>query len=48
MVRVFPFNDSLLCVYALGITPGNSCLEGVNLTDCKIIWKKRMREMKRK
>ena len=46
--RVTPFNDRVLCVYALGITPGNSGLEGVNLTDYKIIWKKRMREMKRK
>ena len=37
-----------LCLYALGIATGNSCLEGVSLKDCKIIWKTKMREMKTK
>ena len=41
-------NDRVLCVYALGIAPGNSCLEGVSLKDCKIIWKIKIREMKTK
>ena len=35
--RVTPFNDKVLCVYALGIAPGNSCLEGIYLTDYKMI-----------
>ena len=46
--KVTPFNDRVLCVYALGIAPGNSCLEGVSLKDYKIIWKIKMREMKTK
>ena len=37
--KVTPSNDRVLCVYALGIAPGNSCLEGVSLKDYKIIWK---------
>ena len=41
-------NDRVLCVYALGIAPGNSCLEGASLKDCKIIWKIKIREMKTK
>ena len=44
--KVTPSSDRVLCVYALGIAPGNSCLEGVSLKDCKIIWKIKMREMK--
>ena len=43
-----PSNDRVLCVYGLGIAPGNSCLEGVSLKDYKIIWKIKMREMKTK
>ena len=46
--KVTPSNDRVLCVYALGIAPGSSCLEGVSLKDCKIIWKIKMREMKTK
>ena len=46
--KVTPSNDRVLCVYALGIAPGNSCLEGVSLKDYKIIWKIKMREMKTK
>ena len=38
--KVTPSNDRVLCVYALGIAPGNSCLEGVSLKDYTIIWKK--------
>ena len=41
-------NDKVLCVYTLGIAPGNSCLEGVSLKDCKITWKIKTREMKTK
>ena len=44
--KVTPSNDSVLCVYALGIAPGNSFLEGVSLKDYKITWKIKMREMK--
>ena len=40
-----PSNDRVLCIYALGIVPGNSCLGGVNLKDCEIIWKMEMTEM---
>ena len=46
--KVTPSNDRVLCVYALGIAPGNSYLEGVSLKDYKIIWKIKMREMKTK
>ena len=46
--KVIPSNDRVLCVYALGIAPGNSCLEGIPLKDYKIIWKIKMREMKTK
>ena len=46
--KVTPSNDRVICVYALGIAPGNSCLEGVFLKDCKIIWKIKMREIKTK
>ena len=46
--KVTPSNDRVLCVYALGIAPGNSCLEGLSLKDYKIIWKIKMREMKTK
>ena len=46
--KVTPSNDRVLCVYALGIAPGNSCLEGVSLKDYKIIWKMKMSEMKTK
>ena len=46
--KVTPSNDRVLCVYTLGIAPGNSCLEGVSLKDYKIIWKIKMREMKAK
>ena len=35
--KVTPSNDRVLCVYALVIAPGNSCLEGVFLKDYKII-----------
>ena len=35
--KVTPSNDRVLCVYALGIVPANSCLEGVFLKDYKII-----------
>ena len=45
---VTPFNDRVLCVYALGIAPGSSCLEGIPLKDYKIIWKIKIREMKTK
>ena len=47
-IKVTLSNDRTLCVYALGIAPGNSCLEGVSLKDCKIIWKMKMKEMKAK
>ena len=46
--KVTPSNNRVLCVYALGIAPGNSYLEEVCLKDYKIIWKIKMREMKRK
>ena len=46
--KATPSNDRVLCVYALGIAPGNSCLEGVSLKDYKIIWKMKMREVKTK
>ena len=46
--KVTPSNDAVLCVYALGIAPGNSCQEGVSLKDYKIICKIKMREMKTK
>ena len=46
--KVTPSNDRVLCVCALGIVPGNSCLDGVSLKDYKIIWKIKMREMKTK
>ena len=46
--KVTPSNDRVLCVYALGIAPGKSCLEWVSLKDYKIIWKIKMREMKTK
>ena len=46
--KVTPINDKVLCVYALGIAPGNSCLQGVSLKDYKIIWKIKMRDMKTK
>ena len=46
--KVTPYNDRVFCVYALGIAPGNSCLEGVSLKDYKIIWKIKMKEMKTK
>ena len=47
-LKVTPSNGRVLCVYAQGIAPGNSCLEGVSLKDYKIIWKRKMREMKTK
>ena len=47
-IKVTLSNDKILCVYALAIAPGNSCLEGVSLKDCKIIWKMKMKEMKAK
>ena len=31
--KATPSNDRVLCVYALGITPRNSCLESVSLKD---------------
>ena len=40
--------DRVFCVYALDMAPGNGCLEGVLLKDYKIIWKKKMMEMKTK
>ena len=46
--KVTPSNDRVLCVYALGMAPGNTCLEGISLMDYKIIWKIKMREMKTK
>ena len=46
--KVTPSNDRVLCVYALGIAPGNSYLENFSLKDYKIIWKIKMREMKTK
>ena len=46
--KVILSNDRVLCVYALGIAPGNICLEGVSLKDYKIIRKIKMREMKTK
>ena len=46
--KVTPSNDRVLCVYALGIAPGNSCLEGISLKNYKVIWKTKMREMKTK
>ena len=46
--KVTPSNDRVLCVYALGIAPGNSCLEGVSLKNYKITWKIKIREMKTK
>ena len=44
--KVIPSNDRVLCVYALGIAPGNSCLDDVSLKNYKIIWKRKMRETK--
>ena len=41
-------NDRVFCVYAFGIAPGNSCLEGVCLKDYKIIWIIKMRGVKTK
>ena len=35
--KVTPSNDRVLCVCAMGIVPGNSCLDGVSLKDYKII-----------
>ena len=46
--KVTPSNDRVLCVYALGIAPGSTCLEGVSLKDYKTKWKIKMREMKTK
>ena len=46
--KVTPSNGRVLCVYALGIAPGNSCLEGVSLKNYKIIWKIKMMDMKTK
>ena len=37
--KVTPANDRVLCVYALGIAQGNSCLEGVSLKGYKIYGK---------
>ena len=44
--NVTPSNDRVLCVYDLGIAPGNSCPEGVSLKHYNIIWKIKMREIK--
>ena len=41
-----PSNDRVLCVYAVGIAPGKSSLEGVSLKDYNIICKIKMRDMK--
>ena len=30
--KVTPSNDRVLCVYAIGTAPGNSCLEGLSLS----------------
>ena len=38
-LKVTASNDRVLCIYALDIAPGNSCLEGVSLKDYKIICK---------
>ena len=46
--QVAPSNDKVLGAYALGITPGNSCLKAVSLKDYKIMWKIKMREIKAK
>ena len=46
--KVTPSNYRVLCVYALGIARGNSCLKGLSLKDYKIIWKIKMREIKTK
>ena len=46
--KVTPCNDRVLCVYALGIAPGNGCLEGVSLKNYKIILNIKMRGMKTK
>ena len=46
--KITPSNERVLCVYALGIASGNSCLESVSLKDYKVIWKIKMREMKTK
>ena len=43
--KVTASNDKVLCVYALGKAPRNSCLEGVSLKNYKIIRKIKMREM---
>ena len=45
--KVTPSNGSVLCVYNLGITPWNSCLEGFSLKDYKIICKNKMWEKKK-
>ena len=45
-LKVTPSNGRVLCVYAQGIAPGNSCLEGVSLKDYKIIWKIKWRKWK--
>ena len=48
-LRLHPLmTGNVLCLYALGIATGNSCLDGVSLKDCKIIWKTKMRKMKTK
>ena len=47
-LKITTSNDRVLCVYALAITPGHSCLEGVSLKDYKIIWKIKTRDMKTK
>ena len=46
--EVTPSNDRILCVYALGIAPGNICLEGFSLEEYKTSSKIKMREMKTK
>ena len=47
-LKVTRSNDRALCVYALGIALGKSCLEGVSLKDYKTVRKIKMREMKTK
>ena len=42
--KVNPSNDRVICVYDLGIAPGNNCLAGISLKDYKIIWKIKMRK----
>ena len=46
--KVTACNDRVLCVYALGIAPGNSCLEGFSLKEYRIVWKMKTRGMKTK